>query len=123
MAVEYSFGKTMHGLALVKFFRFKFLNIFERYVQIGHELPQFEVDILKDLGVMNEETIDIELEFTDDMSGKKVSATASTVIKTQTTELSVVASESFKIRESLKFEVVAKLYNGTPVSPQKFTIS
>ena len=116
MDVDYAFGKSMHGVALVKFFRFTSLLIFERTVEIGMEIASFEVDILRELGVVMEETIDIELEFTDSMSDKKINATASLIIKNISTVLKLVAPTSFKSESSFKFQVVAKRYDGASVS-------
>lgn len=116
VSVDYAFGKTMRGTAVVSFYRFRQLKFFERIIHLGKEVPHFAVDILNDLGIRNEETVDIELEFTDSLSDLKVTATTSTVIQEISKSLYVNAAETFRRSSILNFEVLARRFDGSLVS-------
>lgn len=116
VSVDYAFGKTMRGTAVVSFYRFRQLKFFERTIHLGKEVPHFVVDILNDLGIRHEETVDIELEFTDSLSDLKVTAAASTTVKEVTKSLYVNAAETFRRSSTLNFEVLARKFDGSLVS-------
>lgn len=115
ISVDYKFGKTTHGVAVVTFKRFSTLKIFEKVITIGSQNGTFDVDISHNLGVSRDEQIDMILDYTDSSSDKKVSAVAYTLIKKLSAVLSIDASESFKSDQPYGFEVIAKDLKGHPV--------
>lgn len=115
ISVDYAFGKTMHGVANVQFLRFGQLIIFEKTLRIGSESGTFVVNIANELGIRNEERVEIILEFTDNMSDKKINASAHTNIKNLSTVLKLRASQSFKRGQIFKFDIDAIRYDGSPV--------
>lgn len=120
--VDYAFGKTMHGVAVVKFIRFGQLAIFEKTVTIGNEIGLFDVNIASNLGITSDETVDIELVFTDAMSDKKINATAATRLRKISTILELEASDTFKRNVDYNFVITAKGYDGTPVENAAITV-
>lgn len=113
--IDYTFGRTMHGVAVVRFKRFSHLVIFEKTLVIGRESGIFDVDIANDLGVDGEESIDIVLDFTDSMSDKKINACAFTTIRNLSTVLTLEALESFKRDQTFEIKISAMRYDGAPV--------
>lgn len=122
VVVDYTFGRTMHGVALVSFKRFSTQVIFEKTINIGSSTGIFEVSIAKDLGITSEEDVNIELEFTDIMSDKKISASAITMIRNISTVLSLDFARTFKRNQIMPLTIVAIRYDGTPVSGIIFLI-
>lgn len=89
--------------------------VFEKTVRIGSDNSTFNVHITNDLGVSREELIDIELEFTDAMTSKKINATSFTYLRSISTTLELIAADNFKRNQQFEFTIVAKRYDGTPV--------
>lgn len=115
ISVEYAFGKSMVGVAVVKFKRFSQMVVLEKTIRLGSDKPIFSVDITNDLGVTREELIDIDLEFTDAMTNRKINATSFTNIKSISTTLDILASDNFKRNQAFDFTIAAKLYDNAPV--------
>lgn len=114
--VDYTFGKTMHGVAVVSFKRFSTQVIFEKTLDIGTSNGIFEVSIAHDLGITQEESVDIDLLFTDNMSEKKITASAYTLIRNVSIHLSLEVAETFRRGQLLPFVISASRYDGAPVS-------
>lgn len=115
ISVDYTFGKSMHGEAKVRFIRFGFYVVFEKVLRLGSESGTFDVNIMNDLGIASEELVEIALDFTDAMSHKMIHATSSTIIQKISTVLSLEAPERFKQRENFIFKIEARRYDGSPV--------
>lgn len=113
--IDYAFGKSMQGVAVVKFLRFSHMVMFEKRIIIGSESGTFNVNIASNLGVTSEELVDIQLDFTDSMSNKMINASAYTIIKNISTVLGIEASETFKRDQLLEFAITAIRYDGEPV--------
>lgn len=120
--VDYAFGKTMHGEAVVKFIRFGQLAIFQKTLTIGNEIGLFDVNISSNLGITSDETVDIELQFTDAMSDKVINATAATRLRRIATILELKASETFKRNVDYNVVISARGYDGSPVENKDVTV-
>lgn len=116
VTVDYTFGKTMHGLAVVSFKRFSRQVVFEKTLELGTNNGLFEVSIANDLGITREESVDIDLVFIDSMSDKKINASAYTMIRNISTHLSLDIPQTFKRDQLLSFVISASRFDGTPVS-------
>lgn len=105
----------MHGVAVVSFKRFTNQVIFRKTLDIGSSNGIFEVNIAMDLGITSEESVDIDLEFTDSMSDKTINTSAFTMIKNISTVLSLEVAQTFKPNQLLTFAIAATRYDGIPV--------
>lgn len=114
--VDYTFGKTMRGRAVVTFFRFSSMPIYERTITLGTDSNVFRVDIARDLGIVGEEQVDILLDFTDAMTDTKLDAIAYTIVRTISTVLEVDAPERFRRDQIFEFDIIAMRYDNKPVS-------
>lgn len=122
VTVDYAFGRTMNGVAVVKFKRFSQLVVFEKTIRIGTDNAIFTVHITNDLGVSREELIDIDLEFTDAMTNKKINATSFTHLKSISNTLEFIAAAQFKRNQQFDFTIAAKRYDGAPVIKAKLLL-
>lgn len=83
---QYTFGKPVQGIAIVKFFTSTWSGwsysqelLYERTVTILSESDSFDVSLIDDLGLASsgDQTIDIQVEFTESLTKKVTEASAS----------------------------------------------
>lgn len=120
--VEYSFGKTMTGVAVVQFKRYERFIVFEHNLTLGRDSGIFKVNIAKDLLINSEERVGIHLVFTDSMSNRKINATAFVNIRSVSTILKITGDDSFKSTRPYKYQLSAVRHDGTPVSQNIWTL-
>lgn len=114
--VEYSFGKTMTGTALVEFKRYERFIVFKQPLTLGRDSGIFKVNIAKDLLINSEERVGIHLVFTESMSNKKINATAFVNIRSVSTILKIKGDDSFRSTRPYKYQLTAVRHDGAPVS-------
>lgn len=116
--VDYTFGKSMQGRAVVRFSKLGTV-VYTRTLTLGSEYGFFSVDIENDLKILktgvDEEVVSIQLVFTDSLSAKVIRAQTQTTIRRLETVLNVIAPRTFKANQVYKFEITATRYDGIPV--------
>lgn len=113
--VDYTFGKTAHGVAVISFKRYYNQVVFKKTLNIGSSDGIFEVNIEKDLGITSEDRVEINLVFTDKMSDKKTKASANIKFEIFSTVLNLEFPQHFKSNQLIPFTVSVIRHDGIPV--------
>ena len=129
ITADYTFGQSVKGVAVVTFTQRRFwwfrignnlgaLQLFQRTVNINSESVTFDVDIIKDLKIENNfaETIDIDVEFTEELTRKTVQAQASILIVQNSYSVVFTGDPSFIANTTYNLKVSLRDFNGRSVS-------
>lgn len=127
ITADYTFGQSVQGVAVVTFSRRSFwwfrgrgesAQLFQRTVNINSASETFDVDIIKDLNIENTfaETIDIDVEFTEELTRKSVQAAATILIVQFSYSAVYTGDPSFSADTIYDLKVSLRKFDGRSVN-------
>lgn len=116
ITAEYTFGKAVQGSALVKFMRGSQI-VYQRTVAVELAGAAFDVNINQDLGIQTQQSINIEVLFTEGATKKVSSATTTTTITKYQYSVGYASDYyNFVQNTPFNFKLAVRKFEGTSVS-------
>lgn len=119
VGAQYTFGQKVEGSAVVTFKQYGYQIVHERSVVINSSSITFDVDIKKDLKIDElyfDQSITVEIQFTDKQTAKLASAATSFMISQFRHSIVFKGPQNFKPGLPYVFQLTVKKLDGSPAA-------